>query len=108
MLRVFDRHDRLFDKVNIVLVGKYTSLKDSYMSVIKSLEHAALRCQRKLILEVRCVITAPILRSTDEQSALNSGWIQRIWSLQHSSVALGSFMAPGKLYAQLRERARLA
>jgi CTP synthase len=44
-------HDRLFDKVHIVLVGKYTSLQDSYMSVIKSLEHAALRCHRKLILE---------------------------------------------------------
>jgi CTP synthase len=45
-------HDRLFDKVNIVLVGKYVSLKDSYMSVIKSLEHASMRCGRKLILEV--------------------------------------------------------
>lgn len=32
-------------------MGKYTSLKDSYMSVCKSLEHAALRCGRKLILD---------------------------------------------------------
>lgn len=46
--------ERWFDTVNIVLVGKYTSLQDSYMSVIKSLEHAAMRCQRKLVLEVRC------------------------------------------------------
>ncbi|GAA99057.1 hypothetical protein E5Q_05747 [Mixia osmundae IAM 14324] len=44
-------YDRLFDKVSIVLVGKYTSLKDSYASVIKSLEHAAMRCGRKLQLE---------------------------------------------------------
>ncbi|EPQ29100.1 uncharacterized protein PFL1_03389 [Pseudozyma flocculosa PF-1] len=43
-------HDRLIDKVEIVLVGKYTSLHDSYMSVVKSLEHAALRCHRKLEL----------------------------------------------------------
>jgi len=41
-------HDRLFDQVNIVLVGKYTALQDSYTSVVKSLEHAALQCARKL------------------------------------------------------------
>jgi CTP synthase len=43
--------ERWFDTVNIVLVGKYTALQDSYMSVIKSLEHAAMRCQHKLKLE---------------------------------------------------------
>ncbi|KDE09702.1 CTP synthase [Microbotryum lychnidis-dioicae p1A1 Lamole] len=43
-------HDRLFDKVNIVLVGKYTALQDSYTSVVKSLEHASLQCARKLII----------------------------------------------------------
>lgn len=42
--------DRLFEKVNIVLVGKYTNLHDSYLSVIKSLEHASMRCGRKLNL----------------------------------------------------------
>ncbi|KAI9444557.1 CTP synthase [Lactarius indigo] len=42
--------ERLFDRVSIALVGKYTDLKDSYMSVIKALEHSAFRCQRKLIL----------------------------------------------------------
>ena len=46
-------HDRLFDKVHIVLVGKYVSRHDSYMSVIKTLEHASLRCGRKLVLDVR-------------------------------------------------------
>jgi CTP synthase len=44
--------ERLFDSVSIVLVGKYTVLKDSYMSVVKALEHAAFRCNRKLILQV--------------------------------------------------------
>ncbi|KAI5846480.1 CTP synthase [Morchella snyderi] len=42
--------DRLFDQVNIALVGKYTDLHDSYLSVIKSLEHSAMRCGRKLNL----------------------------------------------------------
>jgi hypothetical protein len=45
--------ERWFDTVNIVLVGKYTDLKDSYMSVIKALEHSAFRVHRKLILQVR-------------------------------------------------------
>ncbi|KAK0532575.1 CTP synthase ura7 [Tilletia horrida] len=44
-------HDRLIDKVEIVLVGKYTSLQDSYMSVVKALEHASLRVHRKLTLK---------------------------------------------------------
>ncbi|PWN19461.1 CTP synthase [Microstroma glucosiphilum] len=44
-------HDRMIDTVEIVLVGKYTSLQDSYMSVIKSLEHSAMRCHRKLKLK---------------------------------------------------------
>ncbi|KAG8733020.1 CTP synthase ura7 [Ceratobasidium sp. 414] len=43
--------ERLFEPVTIALVGKYTALKDSYMSVIKSLEHSAFRCHRKLVLQ---------------------------------------------------------
>ncbi len=42
--------DHLFQAVSIVLVGKYTNLHDSYLSVIKSLEHAAMACSRKLKL----------------------------------------------------------
>ena len=38
------------DKVTIALVGKYTNLHDSYLSVIKSLEHSALTIHRKLNL----------------------------------------------------------
>ncbi|KAK4228938.1 CTP synthase [Podospora fimiseda] len=36
--------------LNIVLVGKYTFLDDAYLSVHKSLEHSAMRCNRKLNL----------------------------------------------------------
>ena len=42
----------MFDKVNIVLVGKYTDFKDSYTSVVKALEHSAFCVHRKLILQV--------------------------------------------------------
>lgn len=38
------------DEVTIALVGKYTNLHDSYLSVIKSLEHSAMACNRKLNL----------------------------------------------------------
>jgi CTP synthase len=38
------------EAVTIALVGKYTNLHDSYLSVIKSLEHSAMACQRKLNL----------------------------------------------------------
>lgn len=38
------------ERVTIALVGKYTNLHDSYLSVIKSLEHSAMACGRKLNL----------------------------------------------------------
>jgi CTP synthase len=42
--------NRYYDTVTITLVGKYVELHDSYLSVIKSLEHSAMRCRRKLNL----------------------------------------------------------
>ena len=36
------------EKVKIALVGKYINLHDSYLSVIKSLEHSSMACGRKL------------------------------------------------------------
>ncbi|KAH8907741.1 CTP synthase [Coniochaeta sp. PMI_546] len=38
------------ETVDIALVGKYVELHDSYLSLYKSLEHAAMRCKRKLNL----------------------------------------------------------
>lgn len=52
LMTVSFSQERLYDRVSIALVGKYTDLKDSYMSVIKALEHSAFRCQRKLTLHV--------------------------------------------------------
>lgn len=39
-----------FPTVEISLVGKYTQHMDSYLSTVKALEHAAMRCGRKLNL----------------------------------------------------------
>ncbi|RIB24057.1 CTP synthase [Gigaspora rosea] len=48
--KLTEDHDRLKKSVTIVLVGKYTNLQDSYLSVIKALEHSGLKCERKLTL----------------------------------------------------------
>lgn len=42
--------DHLYETVTIALVGKYDNFRDAYHSVIKSLEHAAMACYRKLNL----------------------------------------------------------
>lgn len=47
-LQLTNSHDRSFESVTIALVGKYTNLQDSYISVVKALEHSALRCYKKL------------------------------------------------------------
>ncbi|CAI7849374.1 unnamed protein product [Closterium sp. NIES-53] len=43
--------DQLTETVSIAMVGKYTGLSDSYLSVLKALQHAAMACGRKLIIE---------------------------------------------------------
>eukprot|EP00301_Raphidiophrys_heterophryoidea_P026001 c8863_g1_i1.p1 GENE.c8863_g1_i1~~c8863_g1_i1.p1 ORF type:complete len:700 (+),score=221.76 c8863_g1_i1:53-2101(+) len=40
--------DANYPEVKIALIGKYTNLKDSYISVIHSLTHAAMACDRKI------------------------------------------------------------
>ncbi|EJP64949.1 hypothetical protein ACQRIT_000933 [Beauveria bassiana] len=42
--------ERHLPDVNIVLVGKYVSFDDAYLSVHKALEHSTMRCSRKLNL----------------------------------------------------------
>ncbi|WCJ28449.1 CTP synthase family protein [Euphorbia peplus] len=43
--------DMLHDPVRIAMVGKYTGLSDSYLSVLKALLHASVACRRKLVVE---------------------------------------------------------
>ena len=49
-------HDRLSKLVTIVIVGKYTSLQDSYLSIIKALEHSGMKCERRLVIKV-CLLS---------------------------------------------------
>ena len=43
-----DRVDNLGDDVHIAMVGKYTGLSDSYLSVIKALQHSSFEVNRKI------------------------------------------------------------
>ncbi|PKA59658.1 CTP synthase [Apostasia shenzhenica] len=43
--------DTLCDPVRIAMVGKYTGLSDSYLSVLKALLHASVACRRKLVVD---------------------------------------------------------
>ena len=46
-----DRVDTLDEVVRIAIVGKYTGLADTYLSVIKALQHASYEADRKLVIE---------------------------------------------------------
>ncbi|TDL24497.1 CTP synthase [Rickenella mellea] len=61
--------ERYYDPVTIALVGKYTVLKDSYMSVIKALEHSAFRCHRKL--QVKWVESSYLEPECQESNPVN-------------------------------------
>ncbi|KAF5180893.1 Ctp synthase [Thalictrum thalictroides] len=43
--------DKLHDPVKIAMVGKYTGLSDSYLSVLKALLHASVACHQKLVVQ---------------------------------------------------------
>eukprot|EP00835_Amoeboradix_gromovi_P005786 NODE_584_length_6418_cov_0.079601.p1 type:complete len:492 gc:universal NODE_584_length_6418_cov_0.079601:6158-4683(-) len=45
------QHKMIHEEVTIALVGKYTTLHDSYASVLKSLQHASLSCGLKCIVK---------------------------------------------------------
>ncbi|KAF9737202.1 CTP synthase [Paraphaeosphaeria minitans] len=62
------------DTVEIALVGKYTELHDSYLSVIKSLEHSAMRCNR--LLKIRWIDSEHLepKTQTSEPAKFHSAW----------------------------------
>ena len=52
----------LFAQVRIAMVGKYTDLADAYLSVMKALQHACLKANRKL--EVHACPDSPAIPVT--------------------------------------------
>jgi CTP synthase len=79
--------EHLRDKLDIVLVGKYLECPDSYLSVVKSLEHAAMRCRRKLNL---IMIDAEHLErqtSTSDPASFHKAW--------HAVCTASGILVPG-------------
>eukprot|EP00451_Oxyrrhis_marina_P004006 CAMPEP_0204270152 /NCGR_PEP_ID=MMETSP0468-20130131/18311_1 /ASSEMBLY_ACC=CAM_ASM_000383 /TAXON_ID=2969 /ORGANISM="Oxyrrhis marina" /LENGTH=603 /DNA_ID=CAMNT_0051245645 /DNA_START=43 /DNA_END=1854 /DNA_ORIENTATION=- len=61
-----DRVDDVSQEVIIGIVGKYTGLQDSYMSVIKALKHACIECGLHLVLEwIESSDLEPNMRTVD-------------------------------------------
>ncbi|OSX63511.1 hypothetical protein POSPLADRAFT_1069855 [Postia placenta MAD-698-R-SB12] len=81
------RQERVFDDVTIALVGKYTDLQDSYMSVTKSLEHSAFRCNRRLILKWVDSSHLEPETQTSDPAKYHDAW--------RAVVAAGGILVPG-------------
>ncbi|KAL3827713.1 hypothetical protein ACJIZ3_016515 [Penstemon smallii] len=69
-----DLCDLLHEPVRIAMVGKYTGLADSYLSVLKALLHASVACHRKLCVD--WVPASDLEDATREEnpSAYKSAW----------------------------------
>ena len=65
--------DKMDAEVRIAMVGKYTGLSDSYLSVSKSLQHAAMAVNKKLVIDW---IEATNLIQSEAKSteAFNMSW----------------------------------
>jgi CTP synthase len=72
--------DTLTEEVSIAMVGKYTDLSDAYLSVIKSLQHAAMAVSRKLNIDW---IEASHLEDTWKQQ--NSKEFDNAWKLMKNA-----------------------
>lgn len=80
-------YDRLFDDITVAIVGKYTDLQDSYISVVKSLEHAALKCNRKLN-----ILWVESIDLDDEKKISNPITYHKAW---HSICSANAILVPG-------------
>jgi len=79
--------NRFFDTVTIVLVGKYTEFHDSYLSVIKALEHSAMRCRRRL--DLKWVDSEHLESTTRERDPAK---FHKAW---HSVCTASGILVPG-------------
>ncbi|KAL3616625.1 hypothetical protein CASFOL_039019 [Castilleja foliolosa] len=71
-----DLCDQLNETVRIAMVGKYTGLSDSYLSVLKALLHASVACHRKL-----CIDWVPASDLEDATAEENPHSYENAWKL---------------------------
>eukprot|EP00276_Gloeochaete_wittrockiana_P003383 CAMPEP_0184648982 /NCGR_PEP_ID=MMETSP0308-20130426/6254_1 /TAXON_ID=38269 /ORGANISM="Gloeochaete witrockiana, Strain SAG 46.84" /LENGTH=561 /DNA_ID=CAMNT_0027081339 /DNA_START=326 /DNA_END=2011 /DNA_ORIENTATION=- len=72
--RLADLNDTEMQEVRIAIVGKYTGLADSYLSILRALQHAALGAERKLVVEwIDATCLEPATKTTDA-NAHKAAW----------------------------------
>lgn len=90
--------DGFRDAVKILIVGKYTGLQDSYLSVIKSLKHASMAVERKL--DLIWVEAAHLEREFDNEEMGGEAEYDAAWEKMRSAdgvVVPGGFGTRGFL-----------
>ncbi|KAL2698829.1 hypothetical protein AAEP93_010217 [Penicillium crustosum] len=79
--------DTITDTILIALVGKYTSNKDAYLSVSKSIEHAAMYCHKKV--KIILIDAAHLEDETYQNSAVK---YHKAW---HDLCSVKGIIVPG-------------
>ncbi|XP_019169990.1 PREDICTED: CTP synthase-like [Ipomoea nil] len=79
--------DMLHEPVRVAMVGKYTGLSDSYLSVLKALLHASVACHRKLCID--WVPAGDLEEATEKESPDN---YRNAWKLLKGADAV---LVPG-------------
>ncbi|KAK5114778.1 CTP synthase [Meristemomyces frigidus] len=79
--------EHLHEVVEIVLVGKYLEQPDSYLSVTKSLEHAAMRCKRKLMIKYVDAEALEVGMSKSDPASFHKAW--------HDVCTASGILVPG-------------
>lgn len=62
------------EEVHIALVGKYTGLQDSYLSVIQSLQHSAIMAGRRLIIDWIDAVSLEPGTNVSDKDAYTHSW----------------------------------
>ncbi|GAQ80234.1 CTP synthase family protein [Klebsormidium nitens] len=66
--------DSLTREVKIAMVGKYTGLSDSYLSVLKALQHACIACGRKLVVQWVAATDLEPAAEKESPDAFKTAW----------------------------------
>ncbi|BAS95418.1 uncharacterized protein [Oryza sativa Japonica Group] len=69
-----DLYDTLQETVRIAMVGKYTGVSDTYLSVMKALLHACIACGRKLVVDWVPSTDLEDSTATVAPDAYNTAW----------------------------------
>eukprot|EP00164_Ancoracysta_twista_P004660 GFYU01006298.1.p1 GENE.GFYU01006298.1~~GFYU01006298.1.p1 ORF type:complete len:728 (+),score=225.38 GFYU01006298.1:112-2295(+) len=67
--------DNATNPIRIAVVGKYTGLQDSYLSVIKALLHACIHAQRKLVIDWIEASDLEDARRLSQKDKYDNAWV---------------------------------